>query len=242
MMKKLTATHLLLPSLLLAICTGAASAQALSPSNLVERPLVLKDGEVAIGGAAFYGEQTDGDDKWRLLPVLGYGLTDTVTIGFGGVRYQFMERQQDKTGLEMTLGLGLSDVREVAQADDSYGVGLDLSGKYVLSTDTALTFGAAYIHWQEDERDNRAEVALSLGFEQRVYGQLSMFGQYTYSDLHDFVEDNSHAGTLGLNYTLSKQSDIGVFATYSDFDAQANGYQAKDVFEKAAGVYYTYRF
>ncbi len=242
MMKKLISTPVILSSFVFALSSAAVSAQQLSPSNLVERPLVLADGEIAVGGALLFGEQTDGDNKWRALPVFGYGVTDNVTVGFGGIRYQFMERWQDKTGLEMTLGLGLTGGREVIGADDSYGVGLDLSGKYVFSSDTALTFGIEYIHWQEDKRDNRGEVALSVGFEQRLYGQLSAFGQYTYSDLHDFVEDDSHAGSLGLNYTLSKQSDIGVLVTYSNFDAQANGYKADDIYEKTAGVYYTYRF
>lgn len=242
MMKKLISTPVILSSILVAIGSAAVSAQQLSPTNVIERPLVLADGELAVGGVVFYGEETNGDNTWQVLPTLGYGVTDKVTIGFGGIRYQFMEREQNKTGLEMAAGLGLADIRKIVGSDYSYGASLELAGKYVVTSDTALNFGIEYIRWLEESRDDRTEVALSVGFEQRLYGELSMFGQYTYSDLHDFNKNESHAGSLGLNYTLSKQSDIGAVVSYSDFDALENGYNAEHVYEKTLGMYYSYRF
>ena len=40
----------------------------------------------------------------------------------------------------------------------------------------------------------------------------------------------------------SKSTDIGAFVGYSNFDAQENGYNLDDSFDRVAGVYATYRF
>ena len=65
---------------------------------------------------------------------------------------------------------------------------------------------------------------------------------YTYRDLIDFEQNHAHEVGVGLNYAYSKSTDIGVFAGYSSFDAQENGYKVDNSFDRVAGVYASYRF
>ena len=41
---------------------------------------------------------------------------------------------------------------------------------------------------------------------------------------------------------FSKNTDIGLFASYSDFDAEENGYELGNSFDHAVGIYANYRF
>jgi len=235
-MKKLITTIALLS------ITSSVFAASTSPQNLVLRPLVLADSELAISGAVLYGEQTDKDEEWRVLPGIAYGLTQDLTLGFGEVRYRFMSRHQNGTGLELTAGLGFEGQLAVENADDSDSIGVDLAGKYVISNDTALLFSTKYVHWNEDDRKNRSEIRYGIGIQQNIYKNVTAFANYTFSDLKDFNKNSANSGAVGVNYAYSKSTDVGMFANYSDFDAVENGYKADDVFEKSAGIYLTTRF
>jgi len=235
-MKKLITTIALL-----SISSSVFSAST-SPQNLVVRPLVLADSELALSGAVLYGEQTDDEKEWRILPGIAYGLTDDLTLGFGDVRYRLMSRSANRTGLELTAGLGYEGRLEVENADDSDAIAVDITGKYVLSSDTALLFSTKYVHWDEDKRKNRSEVRYGIGIVQNLYKNVTTFANYTFSDLKDFSKNSANSGAVGVNYAYSKTTDVGMFVNYSDFDAVENGYKADEVFEKSAGIYLTTRF
>lgn len=232
----------LITSIALLSITSSVFAASTSPQNLVVRPLVLADSELALSGAVLYGEQTDSEKEWRILPGIAYGLTDDLTLGFGEVRYRFISRSSNGTGLELAAGLGYEGQLEVENADDSDAVALDLTGKYVLNTNTALLFSTKYVHWDEDKRKNRSEIRYSVGIQQNIYKNVTAFANYTFSDLKDFNKNSANSGSLGVNYAYSKSTDVGMFVNYTDFDAAENGYKADDVFEKSAGIYLTTRF
>ncbi|MFD2168271.1 hypothetical protein ACFSJY_18585 [Thalassotalea euphylliae] len=235
-MKKLASTLLLLG------LTSTAMAQ--TPKNVIERPITLADGELMFSGALMFGEQTDGEDEWIVAPGIAYGVTDDFSISLGDLRYRFMERENNGhgKGLELTFGIGFEGQREVRGADDSNGVYADITGKYVFNRDTAAYFSTAYVHWGEDKRDDRSEIRYTVGIQQNLINNVSAFASYTYSDLRDFEDDSANAGSVGLNYALSKTMDVGMFVSYSDFDAEDNGYKADDIFEKSAGIYFATRF
>ena len=231
-----------LSSIALLSLSANVFAASLSPQNLVERPLTLADGELAFAGVLAWGEQTDGDNEVIVLPDVAYGVTDNFTIGLGDLRYRFIKRTNNKSGLELTAGLSYAGRLEVERGDDTDGMSIDLSGKYVINRDTAFTFSTQYVRWFEDLRDNRSEIRYSAGIQQNIYNDLTLFARYTFSDLKDFEDNSAHAGSVGVNYAFSKSSDVGFFASYSDFDAEDNGYKADNVFEKSAGIYFTTRF
>lgn len=232
----------LITSIALLCATTTAFANSATPQNVVQRPMVLSDGEFQAGAALMYGEETDGGDQWQFAPYIAYGVTDDLTLGLGHARYRFLERSNDGKGLELTTGLGFTGHREVFNADDSYGVGFDISGKYVMTKDTAFLFSTQYVHWNEDKRDNRSEMRYSVGVQQNVFEHVTLFADYTFSDLKDFNDNSAQSGTIGANYALSKTTDVGMFVHYSDFDAEKNGYKADNVFEKSAGVFLSMRF
>jgi len=70
----------------------------------------------------------------------------------------------------------------------------------------------------------------------------SMGLQYTYRDLKDFEQKDAHEINANLNYVYSKNTDIGLFSSYSSFDAQENGYKLDNNFDRAVGFYVTHRF
>ncbi|WP_286262334.1 hypothetical protein [Thalassotalea atypica] len=235
-MKKIFTTAALL-------CLSATTLAAqTTPQNLIVRPLTLADGEFNLFAGAVYGEQSDDDKKWQILPGIAYGITDNLTLGFGGLTYQLLDRPSNGYGLELSTSIHYAGSLEVKGADDTDGIGFDITGKYVLSKDTAVLFSTEYVHWDEEVRDNRYEIRYSIGVQQNVYNDVSVFANYTYSDLHDFSDSSANAGTIGVNYAYSKSVDLGVAINYSDFDAIENGYKADNVFEKSVALYVSKRF
>ncbi len=224
------------------VCSmSAVAADSLSESNPVMRSLTLKDNEVLLGAGLAYGT-TDGDKEWKAGLAARYGLTDNLSIGLSGVHYRFIERADDETGLEMAFGAGLRGMYESKLNGDSLGYGADVYGKYVLTSDTALTFGASYIFWNEDNLDNKKEYQYHVGVMQNLMDKVTLSAGYTYRDLKDFTQDDAYSVDLGLNYALSKQMDVGVVASYTDFNPLKNQYDVDSTLEKSVGMYLTYRF
>ncbi|MCO4798982.1 MAG: outer membrane beta-barrel protein [Colwelliaceae bacterium] len=211
------------------------------PENPVLRPLTLTDGTIELSGALAWGEEND-DSRGELNLNAAYGLTDNLTIGFGGVNYRILARKGNKNGLELAVGLGVRGYQESYNNGDSFGYGADLTGKYVFNKDVAMTFSLGYINWDEEKLENKSEYRYSVGLQRNIAKDWTAFANYTYRDLKDFTQDDAHKVTVGVNYAYSKDIDVGMFAGYSDFDAQKNGYKLDNNLDRAAGVYLTYRF
>lgn len=211
------------------------------PENPILRPLTLTDGTVEIGGALMWVEEND-KSRGELNLNAAYGLTDNLTIGFGGIKYRVLERQSNKTGLELAVGFGVRGFQDSINNGDAIGYGADLNGKYVFDKNIAMTFSVGYINWDEEKLANKSEYRYSVGVQTNVARDWTTFANYTYRDLKDFTQDDAHNVNVGVNYAFSKDIDIGLFTGYSDFDAQENGYKLKNSFDHAAGLYVTYRF
>ena len=91
--------------LALASITASASAHELSNSNLVERSLTLKDSEMVFAGGVYHGDSKRENETGVGLAV-GYGISDNFTVGFSGLRYRFLARPNEGSGLELTVGAG----------------------------------------------------------------------------------------------------------------------------------------
>ncbi len=231
---------------LLCITTSAFAASDNYPRNVVERPSTLAKGDIVVAGLLGYAKETDGDNKGVLIPSLSYGVTDDFTIGIGHARYRLIGRENNGTGFELSTGLSYVGAFEIEGADDSYGAGLDLSGKYVISDDTAFTFSTQYVRWFEEETESlskdRSEMRVSVGVQQNVIENVTVFANYTYRELKDFNEDYAQGGSIGVNYSLSKTMDVGLTASYSDFDAEKNNIKPDGIFEQGIGAYIAKRF
>jgi len=231
---------------LLCLSPLAFSADQDYPRNVVERPSTLAKGDIQVSGFVGYGKETDGDKKAVLSPSISYGVTDDFTIGLGHARYRLISRSGNGTGFELSTGLSYVGAFEIEGADDSHGAGFDLSGKYVVSKDTAFTFSTQYVRWFEDETetliDDRSEIRYSVGIQQNIVENFTAFANYTYSDLKDFNESSAQSGSIGLNYAYSNTMDIGMAASYSDFDAQENNIKPEGIFEQGIGAYLVKRF
>jgi opacity protein-like surface antigen len=226
-------------ALLLASSTVFAATEY--PENPVLRPLTLTDGTIAISGALAWGEENN-DSRGEVYLNAAYGLTDNLTLGFGGLNYRVLARPDNKTGLELAVGLGVRGYQDSNVNGDSVGYGADLNGKYVFDENIAMIFSLGYIKWDEEQLKNKDEYRYSVGFQANVAKDWTATTSYIYRDLKDFSQDDAHEVNVGLNYVYSKNTDIGVFAGYSSFDAQENSYKLDDNFERVAGVYATYRF
>ena len=234
----------LLPALTLICISSTAIAEQYSPANPVVRPLTLVDGELQLVGALSYGEEANGEKSWDFDANVRYGITDDLTLGFGGLRYRFMERPGNGTGLELTAGLAVKGYLEYSdpELDDSVALGMDITGQYVINKNLAVTFASEYMVWNEEKLENKSEFRHSIGFKTNVAPSITLWSNYTYRDLRDFTQDDAHAVAAGINYNLSRQTDVGLFANYTDFDAAKNGYKADDIQEKGIGAYISYRF
>ena len=217
-------------------------ANDLSKQNLVQRSLTLANGELQLAGSLSYGEHEDKDKDWQLGLYAAYGITDELTLEGLGLRYSLMSRINDGNGFELTTGIGSRGNYDAQVGDDSLGWGADITGKYVVNRDTALLFSTGYVYWDEDLFNNRSEYRYSVGLQQNIVNDITLSASYTYRDLKDFVQDDAYSATIGVNYALDKQWDIGAFSTLSDFNARENGYRDDDIFDKQAGVYVSYRF
>jgi len=228
-------------SIALLLASSAVFAETEYPENPVLRPLTLTDGTVALSGAIALGEEK-GDSHSELNLNAAYGLTDNLTIGLGGLNYRVLARQDNNTGLELAVGLGVRGYQDSRLNGDSVGYGADLNGKYVFDKNIAMTFSLGYINWDEETLKNKSEYRYSVGVQANVAKDWTASARYTYRDLEDFTQKDAHGVDLGLNYAYSKNTDVGIFAGYSSFDAQDNGYKLDNSFERVVGIYATYRF
>lgn len=232
----------LITSSVLLLVSQLGYAQNLSDANPVTRALTLQDGEIAIGAGISYGKTQDGASKWQPAFALSYGLTENLTVGPVGARFSLISRDNHSNGLEIAAEAGLMGWYDVPGDDKSIGLGAGISGKYVVSEQFATTFDIAYIHWNEDNRDNRQECRVSLGGLLQVQPGLTLFANAEYREFKDFEQNHAYGVGTGLIWTASPQLDITVSAGYSDFDPVKNGYKADVDLEKQAGVSVLYRF
>lgn len=228
-------------SIALLLASSSAFAETEYPENPVLRPLTLTDGTFEVSGALMWGEEGK-DSRGELNLNAAYGLTDNLTVGLGGLNYRVLARRNNKTGLELAVGLGVRGYQESVTNGDSVAYGVDLNGKYVFNKDFAMLFSAGFAKWDEEKLKNKDEYRYSVGAQVNLARDWTATAMYTYRDLKDFTQDDAHEVNVGLNYAYSKNVDVGVFAGYSNFDAQENGYKLDDNFERVAGLYATYRF
>lgn len=228
-------------TLSLLIASSSALAESTMPENPVMRPITLTDGTAVVAGGVVYGNEAD-DSRGEAFVNLAYGITDDFTVGFGGLSYKFLSRNLDETGLDMAVSIGSRGFHESTVNGDSKAYGLDVHGKYVIDSDLAVTFGFGGVIWDEDILENKSEYRYSVGVMRNLNEDFTLRANYTFRDLKDFTQDNAHVVNAGINYTYSKNLDLGVFATYSDFDAKENGYKLDDSFDEAVGIYAAYRF
>lgn len=228
-------------SIALLLTSSTVFSQTQYPKNPVLRPLTLSDGTILLSGALALGEENN-DSRGELYLHAAYGLTDNLTVGLQGIDYRFLARPDNKTGLELTVGLGLKGYQDSKVNGYSLGYGTDLNGKYVFSEDIAMLFSLGYVKWDEEKLKNKDEYRYSVGLQANVATGWTATASYTYRDLKGFNQNDAHEVNAGLNYVYSKNTDIGIFTGYSSFDAQKNSYQLEDNFERVVGIYATYRF
>ncbi len=228
-------------SIALLLASSAVFAETEYPENPVLRPLTLTEGTVAISGALMTGEE-EGDSRGELNLNAAYAFTDNLTVGLGGLNYRILARQNNDTGLELAVGLGVKGYQESVINGDSVAYGTDLNGKYVFDKNLAMTFSVGYVKWDEEKLKNKDEFRYSVGLQASIAKNWSATTSYTYRDLKDFEQNDAHEVNVGVNYTYNKNTDIGIFAGYSSFDAQENGYKVDNSFERVAGIYASYRF
>ncbi|WP_085297055.1 porin [Cognaticolwellia mytili] len=230
-----------LVSVALLIASSSVFAETEYPENPVLRPLTLTDGTIAVSGALGWGEEQD-DSRGVLNLNAAYGLTDDLTIGLGGLNYRVLARENNAMGLELAVGAGVRGFNKAIINGDSVAYGADLNGKYVFNKNIAMTFSLGYVKWDEEKQKNKDEYRYSIGLKTNVAKDWTTSVNYTYRDLKDFTQSDAHEVNVGLNYAYSKSTDVGMFAGYSSFDAQQNGYKLDNNFDRVAGVYAAYRF
>jgi opacity protein-like surface antigen len=228
-------------SITLLLASSTIYAETEYPQNPVLRPLTLTDGTIALGGALAWAEEND-DNRSEVNLNIAYGFTDNLMIGLGGINYRVLARPDNKTGLELMVGLGLRGYQDSKLNGHSIGYGTDLNGKYVFNENIAMVFSLGYVKWNEEKLKNKDEFRYSAGVQANIAKDFTATASYTYRDLKDFSQSDAHEVNVGLNYIYSKNTDIGLFAGYSSFDAQENGYDLDDNFERIVGIYSEYRF
>jgi len=220
--------------------SSAAFAETEYPTNPILRPLTLTDGTIAVGGGLMWGEEKD-DRRVALNLNAAYGLTDNLTLSLNGLNYRVLARPDNEMGLELAVGVGVRGYHDSYINGDAIAYGADLNGKYVFNKDIAMTFSLGYVKWDESPK-NKDEYRYSIGVQANVAKDWTASANYTYRDLKDFEQNEAHEVSVGLNYAYSKQTDIGMFIGYSNFDAIENGYKLDNSFDRVAGIYVTYRF
>jgi hypothetical protein len=232
----------LITSSVLLLVSQLSYAQNLSDANPVTRALTLQDGELAVGAGISYGKTKEGESKLQPGFAVSYGLSENLTVGPVGARYSLLSRYNHSNGLEIAAEAGLMGWYDAPGDDKSIGLGAGISGKYVFNEKVAATFDVAYIHWNEDNRDNRQEFRVSLGGLLQVQPGLTVFANAQYRELKDFEQNHAYGVATGLMWTASSQLDITLSAGYSDFDPVKSGYKADVDLEKQVGVSVLYRF
>lgn len=226
-------------ALLLASSTVFAATEY--PGNPVFRPLTLTEGNVSIIGALLWVDEKN-DSRGEISLNTHYGFTDDLMLSLDGINYRILARPDNKTGLELAVGLGLRGNQESNVNGDSVGYGTDLNGKYVFNEDIAMTFSLGYVKWDEDKLKNKDEYRYSVGVQANLAKDWSTTAGYTYRYLKDFSQNDVHEVNVSLNYAYSDTTSIGAFAGYSSFDAQENGYKIDNSFDRVAGIYAAYSF
>ena len=117
-------------SIALLLVSSTVFAETEYPENPVLRPLTLTDGTISVGGALAWSEE-DKNNRGEINLNAGYGLTDNLTLGFGGINYRVLARPDNEMGLELSVGLGVRGYQDSKFNGDSVGYGADLNGKYV---------------------------------------------------------------------------------------------------------------
>jgi opacity protein-like surface antigen len=226
-------------ALLLASSTVFAATEY--PENPVLRPLTLTEGTVSIIGGLLWVEEKN-DNRGEVYLNTSYGFTDNLMLGLDGIKYRVLARPNNKTGLELAVGLGIRGRQESKLNGDSVGYGTDINGKYVFSKDIAMIFSLGYVKWDEDKLKNKDEYRYSVGVQANLAKDWSTTAGYTYRYLKDFSQNDVHEVNVSLNYAYSDTTSIGAFAGYSSFDAQQNGYKLDNSFDRVAGIYAAYSF
>ena len=222
---------------------GFTQAKELSDKSLVTRSLTAKDGEFQVWGAAGYTKKSDNDNGGYLGIDGRYGITDDWSISLGHTHYRFIDRGQSKRGLELAIGAGLKGAYELQNGDDVIGYGADITGKYVFSNETAVLFGSQYVFWNVPDTDkNLDEWRWSIGMQQEISIDVVLSANYTYRDLNGFNQSSAYDASIGFNYALTKQWDLGISVGYSDFNALKNGFKGDTAYKENAGIYVGYRF
>lgn len=225
----------------LLLASSVVFAETEYPQNPVLRPLTLTDGTIALSAGLAVGEESN-DSRGSIHLNAAYGLTDNLTIGLNGLNYRVLARPNNRKGLELAIGLGGRGFNESKVNGDSFGYGVDVNGKYVFNDNLAMLFSIGYVKWDEEHLKNKDEYRYTIGMQANVARDWTLSTTYTYRDLKDFTQNDAHEVRLGLNYAYSKDIDLGVFAGYSSFDAQENGYQLDNSFDRVVGIYGSYRF
>ena len=222
---------------------GAMAEQVYSDPNPVTRSLVLQHEEAVVTAGAGYGESHNGESITTPLLAFTYGVTDDVTIGPLGVRYRFNAFDSgNQPNLELVAEGGLMGFYESEEFGDSFAVGAGFAGKYRLSSQLAFTFGAHYVSWIEDERDNRSEVRANGGMLYQVHPKLTLFAQAEYRELKDFAQDNAVNASVGGIWNVSRRSEVTFAVNYDDFEPAKDGYEDDSLAECMMVLSYTYRY
>lgn len=216
-------------------------ASSLSESNPVLRNLTLNESEWSIGAGISYGSANGEDDVQPIL-TMAYGINDRLTVGPVGLRYSVIPRVENSFGFELTADAGLMGLYESSQFGDSYAYGGGLSGKYVFSETFALNLSGHYFIWNEDKREDRKELRAQVSALLGVTANTTAYIGAAYRELKDFDQDNAYELSAGLIWNFSKQLDVMFDATYTDFDAQLNGYANDSHLERALSMSFEYRF
>lgn len=224
------------------IAASSAMADELSPANPVLRSLVLMEGESQFSAAAMYGDLENGENEWQGALYGAYGITENIMIDTLGIHYRFMDRARENQGLEMAASIGLAGELESDIHGDALGIGADVTGKYIFNEDMALLFGIGYIHWDEDNLDDKSEFHYSIGIQKNLIPDVTFSTSYTYRDLNDFAQSSAYAWSAGLNYNIQRNLDVGVVYGKTDFEFENNGYNNDDYLTDGYGMYVTYRF
>jgi len=230
----------------LAVSASTAStlavANELSPANPVLRSLILMEGEVLTGASVIYGDLENGENEWQGGIYAAYGITESITIDTIGAHYRFMDRARENQGLEMAASIGLVGELKSNVNGDALGINADVTGKYIFNEDMALLFGVSYIHWDEDNLDDKSEFDYSIGIQKNLIPNFTLSANYTYRDLNDFAQSSAYAYSVGLNYNINRNLDVGMVYGKTDFEFENNGYNNDDSLTDGYGIYASYRF
>jgi hypothetical protein len=214
-------------------------------SNPVLRPITLPDTMLSVGGGLVYHEEHNGEDDWDLVPWVSYGVTDNFTIGTDGLTYRFY----NEGGLQLGINGGLRGFAYSSDDDDDddeweVAGSVSLFGKKVLNRQLALTFGAEFTKWDnDDDRDDRHEWDYSIGLMYHFAPEWTLNAGYTYRDLSsEFNRDDADVFHIGLRRSFGNDFEMGLFYRYNDFDGGALDGNYQYDYENAAGITATWRF